>query len=133
MMNDRGSITIIALLLAIIFGFITTSFLNSTLTELKIAKSNSNSKKVVNVTHSGAEIAIRAVNENDFTGWTPSGPWLIKSLYNLDMGDGDTATMYLYVLDQAPRPSREVPVQKPLVQLVSPTSQPTKVIPSIGE
>ena len=106
MMNDRGSITIIALMIAIIFGFVTNSFLNSSLTELKIAKSNSNSKKVVNVTQAGAEIAIRALNENDFTGWTPSGPWSIKSLYNLDMGDGDTATMYLYVLDQAPNPIR---------------------------
>ena len=106
MMNDRGSITIIALLIAIIFGFVTTSFLSSTLSELKIAKSNSNSKKAVNVSHAGAEITMRAVNEDDFTGWTPSGPWLIKSLYNVDMGDGDTSTMYLYVLDQSPNPLR---------------------------
>ena len=105
-LKERGSITIVAILIAIIFGFVTTSFLNTTVTELKIADSNYNSKKLVNVTHAGAEIAIRALNENDFIGWTPDGPWMIEALYNLDMGDGDTATMYLYVLDQSPNPPR---------------------------
>lgn len=42
----------------------------------------------------------------DFTGWYDASPWEIESLYNWDMGNGDTATMHLYVLDQSPNPLR---------------------------
>ncbi len=104
--KEKGSTLIIALLVAGIFGFITSSYLRSTLTELNIANSDFTEQNLVNVTHAGAEIALRALNEDDWTGWVDSSPWMIESLYNLDMGNGNTATMYLYVLDQAPNPIR---------------------------
>lgn len=104
--KEKGSTLIIALFVASIFGFITSSYLRSTLTELNIANSDFTDQNLVNITHTGAEIALRALNEDDGTGWVDSSPWMIESLYNLDMGNGNTATMYLYVLDQAPNPIR---------------------------
>jgi hypothetical protein len=104
--KEKGSTLIIAVLIAGIFGFITSSYLRSTLTELNIAKGDFVEQNLVNVTHAGAEIAMRALNEDDWTGWYDSSPWMIESLYNLDMGNGNTATMHLYVLDQSPNPIR---------------------------
>jgi len=104
--KEKGSTLIIAVLIAGIFGFITSSYLRSTLTELNIAKGHFVEQNLVNVTHAGAEIAMRALNEDDWTGWYDSSPWMIESLYNLDMGNGNTATMHLYVLDQSPNPIR---------------------------
>ena len=104
--NTRGSVVMIALMVAGIFGFIVASFLRSTITELNIEEGNFNRRNVINVTHAGAELAISALNEDDWTGWVSSPPWMIRSLYNIDMGNGDTATMYLYHLDQSPNPPR---------------------------
>ena len=104
--NHSGSVLIISLMIASIFGFIVASFLRSTMQELKIAQSNFNQKSLVNITHTGAEIALRALNEDDWSGWFNMSPWMIDTLYNVDMGNGNTATMYIYVLDQSPLPPR---------------------------
>ncbi len=89
-------------MIASIFGFVVASFLRSTMQELKIAQGNFKQKSLANITRTGAEIALRALNEDDWSGWNDLSPWMIKSLYNLDMGNGNTATMYIYVLDQSP-------------------------------
>ena len=57
--KEKGSTLIIALFVASIFGFITSSYLRSTLTELNIAKSDFTEQNLVNVTHAGAGSHLR--------------------------------------------------------------------------
>ena len=102
--EKKGSILIVALLIASIFGFVVASFLRSSIQELKIAESNYFSRQIKDIAIAGAEVAVLSLNKNDWTGWNVFGPWSIKTLTSIDIGNSNTAQTTLMVLDQLPAP-----------------------------
>ena len=102
--EKKGSILIVALLIASIFGFVVASFLRSSIQELKIADSNYFSRQIKDVAIAGAEVAVLSLNKNDWTDWNVFGPWSIKTLPSIDIGNSNTAKTTLLVLDQLPAP-----------------------------
>lgn len=102
--ENKGSILIVALLVASIFGFVVASFLRSSIQELKIAENTYFNRQIKDVATAGAEIAVLSVNKNDWTDWKVFGPWSIKEMPSFSVGSDITAQMTLFVLDQLPAP-----------------------------
>ena len=102
--EKKGSILIIALMVASIFGFVVASFLGSSIQELKIAEDSYFKRQIKDVAKAGAEIAVLSLNKDDWTGWNAFGSWSIKTMPSFDIGSGNSAQVTLIVLDQLPAP-----------------------------
>ena len=98
--SKKGSVLLVALLVAAIGGLIVTTFIRSATLELEISSGQFYSDSALNIADAGAETGVLAVNQNDWTGWTLNGNDAIRALSPIDLGNGMLGDITVEVQDK---------------------------------
>lgn len=102
---DRGSVLIIAIILALGIFIITGTYLNLATKDLTHSDNASLYNSLLNLGEGGAEDAVWALHENDWTGWSESSGKKVKRASNIDLGGGKSAVVSVMVEDWSALPS----------------------------
>jgi hypothetical protein len=86
--GQRGSVLTLTLLVTVVAGFITISYLQSALTGLRLSESILNQSSLLNLAEAGAEEALHAINHEEWTGWQTRGSQRVFLSDPIDLGRG---------------------------------------------
>ncbi len=89
-----------ALFVALVGGYVVTSYIRSSLLELKISDSSFHEDNALNLAEAGAETGVLAVNQRNWSGWTLSGNDATKALSPVDIGNGAVGNVTVEVRDK---------------------------------
>ncbi len=98
--SKNGSVLLVALMVAAIGGLAITTFIRSATLELGISNDQFYSDSALNLAEAGAETAVLAVNQKDWTGWTLNGNDAIRALSPIDLGGGIAGNITVEVRDK---------------------------------
>ncbi len=98
--SQEGSILLVALFVAAIGGLIVTTYVKSAILNLKNSDAQFYAISAQNLAVAGAETAVLAVNEKDWTLWTVNGNNAIRALSPMDLGNGIVGNVVVEVQDK---------------------------------
>ncbi len=96
---EKGSILIIALFVAGLLGFVVGSYLQLTLLQLEMANRKFYERSAINLAEAGAETAVLALNQQDWTGWSISGVDALRVLDPIDVGNNMIGNVTVKIVD----------------------------------
>ncbi len=103
--KNEGSVLLVALFVAAIGTYIVTTFLRAAILEAEISERDFCKLSALNLAEAGAESAVLAANESNWTGWTLSGNDATRALAPIDIGSGMTGNVTVQVQDKDFDPS----------------------------
>ena len=95
----KSSILIIALFVAGLLGFVVASYMQTVLFQLESANKKFYVQSAVNLAEAGAETAVVALNQQDWTGWSVSGIDALLVLAPIDIGNNLTGIVTVKIED----------------------------------
>jgi hypothetical protein len=119
-----GSVLTLALVISVVAGFITISYLQSALTGLRLSESILNQSSLLNLAEAGAEEALHAINHDEWHGWQTHDSQRVLLSQAIDLGRGYSGRYLVIVSDlsdnfarinvesQINDPRRDVPLRK---------------------
>ncbi len=103
--SEAGASIIVAIFFAAAIGLMVSSFLLLTNSEYKMSTRALLSNSSLNLAEAGAEEALWALNNNDWSTWTEAGNYVSKKVSNFDLGSGRSGNFSVVVEDYATTPS----------------------------
>lgn len=99
---QRGSLLIVTMLLAAVIALVLTSYIRMSITAVKLSQRATFANQGMNLTESGLEQAMLAINKNTWASpWTTSGNDAHASFSGFSFGSGVTGSVKVYIQDYA--------------------------------
>jgi len=95
--NQRGSILIVAMIFSAIIAICLTSYLQMARTAMTVSQRAFFANNTMNLTETGLELAINAINTNSWGAWTISGANATATFTGFTFDQGATGTVEVYV------------------------------------
>ena len=97
--RQSGSVLTLALVITLVAGFITMSYLQSALTGLRLSESILHQSSLLNLAEAGAEEALHAINFDEWQNWQSQGSQRVLLSQNIDLGRGFTGRYLVIISD----------------------------------
>jgi hypothetical protein len=100
--DQRGSLLIVAMIFSAIVAICLTSYIHMARTAMIVSQRSFYANNAMNVTETGLELAINAINNNSWgSPWTTSGANATATFTGFSFGQGSTGQVQVYVQNYA--------------------------------